>query len=218
MSDPTDKPAPAPRRIGRPTLALDTTIADAVIKNVANGVPNVHAFKAAGIAESTVYRWLDFGRDDPGHPGDEKTPPRPARKARSPFKEFRERFLRAEGQFIANHVNVINGAARGAETTTTSTVKHPDGRVETIVKVDRQPGDWRASAKLLAVRDPTHFSEKVVVENRHTGAGGSGPVLIGSHAETVAAMRGMSPEQLRAITGTDTSDLAPLPEGDGEEG
>ena len=68
----------------------------------------------------------------------------------------------ARAACIKNHVTCVTSAAQGA--TSTTTITHPDGRVE--VRTERQPGEWRASKFMLAVRDPENFSETYIAANR----------------------------------------------------
>ena len=195
MSDPTDT-APVPRRGGpgrKPRLLIDPKLQAEIVGAVANGTPVRHAAAAAGVNETLLYQWINLGTDDPGTPATEDSPGRPPRKARSPYREFAEALQKAKPKAIRNYVSTIASAARGATITTTTT--HPDGRVE--VRTEQQPGEWRAAAFMLPRLAPDDFAEKRILA--HAGPTGAGPVLIGGPAEMVAAMREMTPEQLRAI-------------------
>jgi transposase-like protein len=216
MSDPTDTPpAPPPvkragnRGVGRKP-SLTPEIRDEIIKAVGVGDSNINAAAAAGIGQSTLYAWIEKGTDRPEQPATETSPAVPAYVGRSPYREFVEALSRARPKWRRALLGKTAEAVEGDRIT------HYDADGK-ITKVEKRAPDGRLALKLLALRYPAEFAEKVVVENRHTNASGTGPVLIGSHAETVAALRTMTPEQLRAITGTDTSDLAPLPEGDGAD-
>lgn len=107
-------------------------------------------------------------------------------KARSPYREFREDVMRTRGVTRSNHILSIAAAAAN---------------------------DWRAAAWWLARRHPDEFSERHILA--HTNPSGTGPVLVGDAVRVAAAIRDMSPDQLRALTGTGTDDLAPDPEEEG---
>lgn len=214
MADPTDTPAPTPRRGGpgrKPRLLIDPKLQAEIVGAIANGTPPRHAALAAGVAEPLFYQWIKLGTDDPGTPDTADGPGRPPRKARSPYKEFAEAVQKAKPRAIRNYVSTIAGAAKGATITTTTT--HPDGRVE--VRTEQQPGEWRAAAWMLPRIAPDEFAEKRILA--HAGPTGTGPVLIGGPAEMVAAMRGWTPDQIRAAAGAATAgEVEPLP--DEEEG
>ncbi len=212
MSDPTDTP-PAPpivkragnRGKGRPPI-LTPEIQAEIISAVEVGDSNINAAEAAGIGESTLYAWIEKGTDRPEQPATETTPFVPAYHARSPYREFVEALQRARPRWRRAMVNKTAEAVRG------DTITHYDSDGK-ITKVERRAPDGRLALKLLALRYPAEYAEKVVVENRHTNASGVGPVLVGGPAEFVAGMRGMSAEQLRAMAfGPDG--LEPLPEGE----
>ena len=214
MSDPTDTPPAAPivkragnRGKGRPPI-LTPEIQAEIVRAVEFGDSNINAAEAAGISQSALYAWIEKGTDRPEQPATETTPFFPAYHARSPYKEFAEALLRARPKWRRAMISKTAEAVNG------DTVTHYDGAGK-ITKVEKRAPDGRLALKLLALRYPAEFAEKVVVENRHTNASGTGPVLVGGPAEFVAAMRGMSPEQLRALA-TGAEELEPLPEGDGD--
>lgn len=191
-------------------LDLDPKIGKAIIDAVGLGLPDSIACESAGLSLSAFYAWIEKGTDASARPASDTRGFRAARKARSPYKEFAEGLTRARAGFTVNHVKLITRAAQGSVTTSTTT--HPDGRVE-VRSEQAGDGDWRASKWLLSVRMPADFSERHIVEQRHTNGTGAGPVVIATDAVRVAAsVASMTPDQLRALTGTGTDDLAPDPE------
>ena len=214
MSDPTDT-APAPpivkragnRGKGRPPI-LTPEIQAEIVSAVEVGDSNINAAAAAGIGESTLYAWIEKGTDRPEQPATATEAAVPAYHARSPYREFVEALSRARPRRRRALLSKTAAAVNG------DTVTHydADGR---ITKVEKRAPDGRLALRLLALIAPAEFAEKVVVENRHTNASGTGPVLVGGVAEFVAGMRGMSPEQLRALA-NGAEELEPLPEGDGD--
>ena len=113
------------------------------------------------------------------------------------------------------HLAAASLLSKAAEAVDGDKVTHygPDGK---ITKVEKRAPDGRLALKLLALRYPAEFAEKVVVENRHTGASGTGPVAFGTISP--AALRGMTPDQLRALV-TDPAAAGGLePRPDDQEG
>lgn len=214
MSDPTDTPAPTPppkrngnRGLGRKPI-LTPEIRDEIVKAVQVGDSNENAAAAAGIGQSTLYAWISKGTDQPERPATETEPARAAVPARQPYKEFVEALQRARPKWRRSLLSKAAEAVDGDKITHYG----PDGK---ITKVEKRAPDGRLALKLLALRYPAEFAEKVVVENRHTGASGTGPVMIGTISP--AALRGMTPDQLRAlVTDPAAGVLEPLP--DEEEG
>lgn len=186
---------------------LTEEIAKAIITAISLGATDKTAYESAGVAPSAFYAWIQKGTDRDAVPATGTTPEIPAYVARSPYKEFAEKLKRARPNCIVRHLGHVNRAAEG------TVIEHfgPDGKIESIER--RGDGDWRASKWLLSVKEPESFSERVVVENRHTGPSGTGPVMIGTISP--AALRGMTPDQLRAlVTDPAAGVLEPLPDED----
>ncbi len=195
-------------------LDLDPKIGKAIIDAITMGVPDASAVAAAGVALSAFYKWIEKGTDAPARDATDTRGPVPARKARSPYKEFAEALHKARGGFVVNHVKLLTRAAQGTVTTITTT--HPDGRVEVRTE-HKGDGDIRASKFLLSVRDPENFSERHIVENRLTNATGKGPVVIEAGGELRKALADLAslPAPVRdRLAGIATDDLAPAEEED----
>src|SRR3990167_2523893 len=138
----------------RPILDLDPKIGKAILDAVGLGLPDRAAFEAAGLSQSAFYAWIEKGTDVSARPATDTRGAQPARKARSPYKEFVEALTRARAGFILNHVKLITRAAQGSVTTTTTT--HPDGRVE-VRSEQKGDGDWRGPAEPPPARAPPHL-------------------------------------------------------------
>lgn len=122
--------------MGRPTKFSQAT-ADLIVTLIEGGVPRDHAFRAAGIAASTGYKWLAWGRSE----ADEIDPDDHTRKelvriatdrnittktswrkdqiadaindARSPYAEFADRVEAADSRFMASAIGKMREKGDG---------------------------------------------------------------------------------------------------------
>ncbi|MEW9530623.1 transposase [Microbispora sp. NPDC049125] len=157
--------------MGRRTKLTPET-AERIINAVRAGASFEAAAGAAGIGETTLYRWLK-----------EAEQPRTERWKR----EFREGLYRARDEV---EVRVVAGSvmksAMGGYVVKRVTRERPDGTVETEEQI--APADGRVGLKLLAMRFPDRWSER-----REVAVSGQVEVMtstIGQLAERLAAELG----------------------------
>lgn len=184
------KTKPEPRQTGRPTI-LTPEIEREILSCIELGDSDVNACLVAGVSREALRTWQRKGE-----------------RGLEPYAGFAGRLTQARARCRRNHLGMIARAAQGTTIERTAA----DG----TVTVRRIPGDWRASKFLLACRYPDEFSERHILEQRHTNATGTGPVLIGTPDAFAQAAAAMTPEQLRAVLATD--DLAPVPAEEGGGG
>lgn len=189
MSDVTTPPIKrhGNRGVGRKTI-LTPEIQAKIIEAVELGDSDLNACAYAGVSPSALYNWIQKGTD---HPATEDSPARPAR---SPYKEFVGKLTRARAVFRVNHLRCIARAAQGTKSA---------------------PGDWRASKFMLAVKWPDEFSERQVLEQRHTNATGQGPVVVATGGDLTAAIAQLAnlPEEVRDALAGVGGGLAPDDDG-----
>lgn len=87
---------------------------EVIVERIRSSIPPESAAEATGIGASTYYRWMELGED--------RFEAGKLRKARSPYREFREAVTRARAEAEAINVAHVAGAA---------------------------PKDWKAAAFLL---------------------------------------------------------------------
>lgn len=152
---------PQPARTGGRRSKLTPETHDAIVRAVRAGATFENAAQAAGIGETTLYRWLQEAEED---------------DAPEAKREFREDLFRARAEV---EVRVLAGsvmkAAMGGYVIEETTITKPDGSVETRIK--RAPADGRVGLDLLARRDPGRWARRNPVEL--SGPGG-GPIQVQS--------------------------------------
>lgn len=186
---------------------LTQEVARRIFEAIATGATDKMAYTIAGIEDATFYRWIEKGTDRPARPATDTSPAIEAYTGRTPYREFVAGLRWAREHFKITHVQNIARHATGTEI-----VHYADDGV-TVRSVERRAdGDWRASKHLLACKDPEHFSERHILEQRHTNATGQGPVVVATGGELSAAIAQLAklPEEVRdALAGVTTDDLAP---------
>lgn len=175
------------RGAGRKTL-LTPEIQKKIIEAIELGDSDINACAYAGVSQTAFYSWIQKGTDQPA------TENSPARPARSPYREFAAELTRARAVFRVNHLRCIARAAQGTKAT---------------------PGDWRASKFMLAVKWPDEFSERQVLEQRHTNATGQGPVVVATGGDLATAIAELAklPEEVRDALAGVGGGLAPDDDG-----
>lgn len=168
----------APRRTGGRRSKLTPETHSAIVKAVRAGATFENAAQAAGVDESTLYRWL-----------------RDAELAGAPTwkRQFREDIYQARASV---EVHVVAGsimkAALGGYEIERTTVTRPDGTVEERVRL--APADGRVGLDFLSRRDPARWARRNPVEI--SGPGG-GPVQV--QAATIQELSTRLYEELGAI-------------------
>lgn len=147
------------RRPGGRKSKLTPETHDAIVKAVRAGATYEAAAGAAGIDESTLYRWLREGESEDG----------PADK-----RQFRHDLMRARAEVEVRVVagSVMRGIMGGYEVEKT-TLTRPDGTVEERVRY--APADPRTGLEFLARREPSRWGRRTPLEI--SGPGG-GPVQV----------------------------------------
>lgn len=170
----------APRRAGRRSKLTPETH-EAIVKAVRAGASYEAAAGAAGITETTLYRWLREAEED-GAP--------PAKR------QFQHDLMRARAEVEVRVVaaSVMKGAIGGYELERVTEFK-PDGtRVE---RVKYAPADPRAGLDFLARRDPARWARRNPVEL--SGPDG-GPIQVQS--ATIHELTARLHEELVALEDT----------------
>jgi hypothetical protein len=123
--------------VGQPSK-LTAAVRDQIAGYIRQGVPKKYAAQATGIAEATLYHWVEVGEAD-------------AEQGKvTAHSEFLESIVRARAEFLAANAMIVQRAARGYETT----VATKDGGEKTIVV----EGDWRAATWLLERQGGTEWA------------------------------------------------------------
>lgn len=109
---------------------------EVIVERIRSSIPPESAAEATGIGSSTYYRWMELGEDrfEAGR----------LRKARSPFREFREAVTRARAEAEAINVAHVSGAA---------------------------PKDWKAAAFLLERSFANRWRRRDTVHQAGPGEG-----------------------------------------------
>lgn len=173
----TTPPATQTPRGGRKSKLTPETH-DTIVKAVRAGATFENAAQAAGIDESTLYKWL-----------------REAERNEAPdWKiQFHQDLYRARAEVEVRVVaaSVMKSAIGGYELERT-TITKPDGTVEERVKY--APADGRVGLDFLARRDPARWARRNAVEV--SGPGG-GPVQV--QAATIQDLSVRLHEELAAL-------------------
>lgn len=182
----TTPPAIEPRRTGGRRSKLTPETHEAIVKAVRAGATFEGAAGAAGVDESTLYRWL-----------------REAEQEDAPDWKFQFHHdlyrARAEVEVRIVAASVMKSAIGGYEVERT-TITKPDGTVEERVKY--APADGRVGLDFLARRDPARWARRNPVEI--SGPGG-GPVQVQS--ATIQQLSARLHEELAALTGENEGDV-----------
>jgi transposase-like protein len=167
-----------PRRTGGRRSKLTPETHEAIVKAVKAGASFENAAQAAGIDESTLYRWLRDGETE---------------DASEVKRQFREDLYRAHAEVEVRVVAAsVMKSALGGYVIEETTVTKPDGTVETRVK--RAPADGRVGLDLLARRDPARWARRSPVEI--SGPGG-GPIQV--QATTIQELSARLHEELAGL-------------------
>jgi transposase-like protein len=132
---------------------------DLIIELLSKGATDKDACAAAGIDDSTLYRWLQEGKEG-------KTP------EKSEFYESVTR-ARADARLVAIESVRLGMLPNLTKSETTETIRETrlnrKGQPYSYEKVvsrrtlTDQPGDWRAGIEYLKRRDPEHWTDRVVI-------------------------------------------------------
>lgn len=155
----TTPPEIESRRPGGRRSKLTPETHDAIVRAVRAGATHEAAAGAAGIDESTLYRWLREAE---------------AEDAPADKRQFHQDLARARAEVEVRVVagSVMRGIMGGYELEKT-TLTRPDGTVEERVRY--APADPRTGLEFLARREPSRWGRRNPVEI--SGPGG-GPVLV----------------------------------------
>jgi len=157
---------------------LTEELQSAIVGHLEKGVPDETACEYVGIAKSTFYNWLRWGRGfmAGGEPGgtisvDEQDISLP-RNGKKKFMDFLDAVTRARGTARVHAIDTLHEAIGGLETVTEivesieETRLTKDGKPYTYTrKVNKtitveQPPDWRAAIEYLERRDPENWGKR----------------------------------------------------------
>lgn len=187
----TTPPATRPSRKAGRRSKLTPETHEAIVKAVRAGASYEAAAGAAGIDESTLYRWL---REAEGE------------EAPQDKRQFHHDLMRARAEVEVRVVaaSVMKGALGGYELERTTEFR-PDGTK--VEKVKYAPADPRAGLDFLARRDPARWGRRNPVEL--SGPDG-GPIQVQS--STIHELTARLHEELAAIE--DAVDAEVVEDGD----
>jgi hypothetical protein len=176
-------PAPFPGRT--PVLLTDPKVQKRLLRRIRKGVTIRIACAAAGIGETTLYRWLEEA-DDPQSP--------------DAYREFREALTRARAEGAARLIERIDDASKWStksEKTVVITqgpragpVYGPDGKPLVDVTWER---DWKAAAWLLERQFSADYGKRETVTVNGDGLAVEVPASAG------VSVPGVNVEVLRRI-------------------
>ncbi|MFJ8043768.1 hypothetical protein ACIRBX_25030 [Kitasatospora sp. NPDC096147] len=151
--------------------ALEPEVERRLLDAIRAGVPMSDAAPMAGVHASTVYRWLERAEQEQRRIESGER----ARAGEKPFREFRDRFMRARSEGKAQLVLLVRKAAQGGQVVRerTRVVRDPETG-ERVVQTERdfaQP-DWRAAQFLLACLAPETFGRAAQARIEVAPAGG----------------------------------------------
>lgn len=112
---------PGKRKVGRKPRISDRALVDSLIDLMEEGMLARPACQIVGLHEATLYRWLERGEYEQNRQELELTPAQrreqdePSEQDEEPYREFRERFLRARASFEREAVQTIRKVIQGGE-------------------------------------------------------------------------------------------------------
>jgi hypothetical protein len=180
-----------PRRPAhRPTALTDRT-ADYIINTVLDGNHITTACEAAGIARTTMYRWIEAANEADWNEQHDQ----PVRPDAALYRNFRDRLAEARAQAEMSAVAVVQRSMKGGILVSEKPVIGPDGKVArdddgTILyeRVWSQP-DGRLALSYLGKSRPDVWGQNGSQRIELTGADG-GPVQVETteQAETIETL------------------------------
>jgi hypothetical protein len=194
------------RKTGRPT-DLTPTVHNRIVALITAGNYLSTAAEAVGVARSSVYRWIDWGKEEAQRiaRGD---PPDPDREVFVQFYEATTK-ARAKRETVLVDVlsNVIQGGAVTKRTPLTDRgkiVRDDDGAIMYVEEYASPDG--RLALEVLARTKPDDWARKPPTQVEITGAGGGpievdGPGAVASLAARIAAVRAQREEDERLMLG-----------------
>lgn len=201
---------PATSRGGRPSKLTERT-EDAIIHAVMEGNHLTTAAAAAGVSQSTLYRWIEAANDveeaiDAGKPYDVHA---------LRYLQFRDRLADARAQAEMRAVQVVNRQMVGGylihekplQNVNGDPIYGPDG--ELLVERTYAQPDGRLALAYLNRSRPGSWGQSATNRVELTGSGG-GPVQVEhaekDHIESLAARLAAVAEQIRSEDGDGDGD------------
>lgn len=187
--------------MSRPS-SLTEEVESRLLKAVRAGTPQREAVRHAGVGERTFYTWMSRGEAEQARQDDGA----PANPEEEPYRQFRQRVLRARADTAVGGVALIQSVARGGAVIRETKRRYRDptsGEMVEETEVQRTAPDWRAAAWLLERSFRADFGRGPV---EVTGPGG-GPVQVSepSLAELAARIRAnvaeLAPERPELLPG-----------------
>jgi hypothetical protein len=203
---------PTRKRTGRLTV-LTPTVHNRIVSLVTAGNYLSTAAEAVGVARSSVYRWIDWGKDEAQRiaRGD---PPDPEREA---FLAFYEATTKARASRETVLVDVLDKVIQGGTVTKRTPltdrgklVRDDDGEI--VYVEEMAPPDGKLALEVLARTKPDDWARRPPTQVEITGAGGGpievdGPGAVASLVARIAAVREQREEDDQLMLGgTDVVD------------